>query len=586
MTIKQIQDTISRCSSDTEEIYLDLSRIFPELLSANATAGGNTLGSLNDILNGLLNGCSAYQEDERGFFEGINKKNQLLFDQLNAQMASLDQINRSVSDIRTDSEELEIISLNAMVISIKSGEKGRAFSCITENLKKLSARMIALSNELMFDEKSLLERNAELAVSFETVQQERGALVTISASGTQETLVERLAAASGELQDLSATSAQVLQPIRSAMAGIQLQDIIRQSIDQVLLALSDINTRDDGSGTASGAEAELDRVAFNCEIYGLCASITKDVSSNLKESIQVFRKNWDAVDHILETVESRRKYFIASYLDASRAAVSVGSIPLLLTSITDSFHTYITHLGAYQRGQKNMVRDSLAIVTEVKRLRSLFETIRPIIARLQHVRITQQIEVAKNPAIAAVKDTVEHMNDLIVGAEQRVEQTHKELVAFIKAIETLTATFGADTEIDNRLMERIRDDKTAFFSRMRRYQDELLSAMTNVQVYPPAFTGLCSRVDSLIGRLIERSSQLDQLVAGLEDLAAEAAERKTQLLSAAGLSSWSIHNDRFNELVQRFTITAHKQEAGARAGIATGGDTLSSIESGDVTLFF
>ena len=32
--------------------------------------------------------------------------------------------------------------------------------------------------------------------------------------------------------------------------------------------------------------------------------------------------------------------------------------------------------------------------------------VKPIISRLQHVRITQQIEVAKNPAIAAVKDTV------------------------------------------------------------------------------------------------------------------------------------------------------------------------------------
>ena len=81
-------------------------------------------------------------------------------------MTALDSIHARLEDIRNNSEELELISLNAMVISIKSGDKGRAFSCITENLKRLSASMISLSNELMLEEKKLLEKNTILEKSF------------------------------------------------------------------------------------------------------------------------------------------------------------------------------------------------------------------------------------------------------------------------------------------------------------------------------------------------------------------------------------------------------------------------------------
>ena len=53
---------------------------------------------------------------------------------------------------------MELIALNAMVVSIKSGEKGRAFSCITENLQRLSTDMIKLSGKLTYEENILLAK--------------------------------------------------------------------------------------------------------------------------------------------------------------------------------------------------------------------------------------------------------------------------------------------------------------------------------------------------------------------------------------------------------------------------------------------
>ena len=55
-----------------------------------------------------------------------------------------------------------------------------------------------------------------------------------------------------------------------------------------------------------------------------------------------------------------------------------------MRAITGDFSDYIARLNLYQRGQRSLVRDSAGIIAGVKHLRSVFDTIKPIISRLQH----------------------------------------------------------------------------------------------------------------------------------------------------------------------------------------------------------
>ena len=136
MDISQIRESIKDCSSETERIFTRMGTCFPSLLSITSGANSSTdssadssasLQRLSSVFKNLSDGFSSSQSDEVVFFEKYNAKNAQLFDSLNEKMVALDRVNERVSAIRSDSEELEIISLNAMVISIKSGEKGRAF---------------------------------------------------------------------------------------------------------------------------------------------------------------------------------------------------------------------------------------------------------------------------------------------------------------------------------------------------------------------------------------------------------------------------------------------------------------------------
>jgi hypothetical protein len=578
MDIKQIQDGMQKCSAETEKIYTRLGNCFPSLLSIQGADSSN-LPALESVFRNLSGGFSMGGDGGSGFFERYNTKNTELVRDLNEKMSALSGNNERVSAIRTDSEELEIISLNAMVISIKSGEKGRAFSCITENLKRLSARMISLSNELILDERKLVDRNEALKASFSAVIAAQNNVLGAHTVNNED-ISPAIAKASQSLKSMMDEAGMVSAPIRESMAGIQLQDIVRQSIDQIILVLREIKDI-----TATGTvEERLDKLTFDAELLDLCIRIAKDVHDHLDKSLAIFTENWKGVHEILDTVERLRLSFISEYLDSRNRSGS--SIPVILDGMTNGFSSYVSQIGIYQRGQQTMVRDSALIVSEVKHLRVIFDTIKPIIARLQHVRITQQIEVAKNPAISAVKDTVDHMSELIMQADLRVQETRTELEDFIAGIEGLTESYSASSSEDQRELERIKQEKMQFFNDMKRYQEELASLVAHFQVYPDSFQSMCAEIDGMLSELKDVVRSVEGISVHLDSFLRECSSVRIRLLNENGISDWQIHNDRFRELVKRFTITAHKEAAGKIGGFDVEDDGLDAIQSGDVTLFF
>ncbi len=581
MDIEQITAGIQDCNASTGAIFTRLATAFPALLAVTAESDeSSSLSALSGLLTRIKDGFSLEDRDESGFFREYDRRTGLLFAALSERMSALEGIHERVAAIRADSEELELISLNAMVISIKSGEKGRAFSVITENLKRLSAQLISITNNLIREEQALFARNDALKKSFSSVVSAKGLASGEHDSAVSSLIVPVLSSAEADLAEMDRTARLVNAPIRAAMAGIQLQDIVRQSNDQILLALTEMsNVKEDAT-----REDTLDRLSFDCEILEICFKIASDVEANLSSSIGTFSANWDEVHRVLDDVERKRVGFLARYLD--RRASAETSLPSLLDRIIASFSDYIAHIALYQQGQKAMVKDSSAIVGEIKTLKNLFETVSPVIARLQHVRITQQIEAAKNTAISAVRDTVAHMSDLILRSDARVQETRKELEAFIGGIGELNASFNEDSARDARELERIKRGKQDFFQGMQGYQEELAATVARLRVYPDSFGQLCGDVDALLADLRAARDTMNSVSSQFSRMIREYRAEEDRLLRDMGLREWEIRNDRLRELVKRFTITAHKEAAGEIGGFEVEGTGAEAVESGDVTLFF
>ncbi|GEM_PF-711280 len=575
MNFAEIESGVRRASDATEHIYVELGQLFPALLSFERDVGGNPVDTLTALIADLREGFASADADEAGSFASFQRRNEGLFRSLSERMAGLSGVNERVVQIRTDSEELEVISLNAMVISIKSGERGRAFSCITEHLKALSARLIRLTDDLKAGESRIVERNEGLRGSFGALTETQRGIEALGRDDETMRVRGVVEEAGSALLELAREAERVRDPIRSAMGSLQIQDIVRQSIDQVVLALDGL----DESATGEESHARLDRLSFNVEILALVEKILSDVDAHLADSVRGFARDWAEVRDRLAAVEALRSRFVSRFLDPR--SKSPDSLADILERMVSRFRDYVDRIASFQRGQRGLVRDSSVIVSEVKRLRDLFDTIKPVISRLQHVRITQQIEVAKNDAIAAVRGTVDHMSELILRADERVQSTRKELDAFISGIEELIADFASGSERDHADLERVRDGKLSFFNRMRECQEELSGAVLRLQVYPDSFQAMCRRVDALASEL----SGVEAAVASFRDEASRKRvveeQERDRALADLGIESWAIHDERFRSMVEKFTITAHKEEAGRIAGF----DVEGAAAAGEVTLF-
>ena len=81
----------------------------------------------------------------------------------------MDTIQDIILGIKDESENMEVISLNAMVVSIRSGKEGQAFSYITANLKQSSKRLIKQSDALIQYENTVQSMLKELENEIQNV---------------------------------------------------------------------------------------------------------------------------------------------------------------------------------------------------------------------------------------------------------------------------------------------------------------------------------------------------------------------------------------------------------------------------------
>ena len=270
MNLKEIQSQIQGYSEKTEEIFMNLGERFPLLLNREENSSMDLLLNMFSVLE-TANQKSSTMEKE--FFDSYDQKYKPLFLDLNDKITELSNVNSNVRKIKENSEEMELIALNAMVISIKSGEKGRAFSSITESLKQLSSDMNIYSNKLREEERELLKQIKELKTIFDSLmssQKELSSAGFTSASDVSSLITK----ASGPLKEIKEIISSVYPPIQSAMEGLQMQDIIRQALEHIHLCLDEC-----GKINLSGEVNEnlLDNITFNISLLKLSVSVLEDI---------------------------------------------------------------------------------------------------------------------------------------------------------------------------------------------------------------------------------------------------------------------------------------------------------------------
>ena len=345
MEIIEVSRTLEETSAKIEDMFLSLADKFSALLNKK---GGTSLEELISALNELKESNDKASEKEDALFNGFDKHYSALYSNLNQKIEDLNELDTMVKEIKNDSEEMELITLNAMVISIKSGEKGLAFSCITENLKRLSNQMLQYANHLLTEEDELLRNISDLENIIKAVldcQKKLSVLGTSSSEG----LLALIKNSSEALNGMSDLAADVYFPIQKTMEALQLQDIIRQALEHVLLCLQDFSKINENE---QRVEEILDNVSFNVELLQIAQSVLDDIIGHLDEITEVFDSNWEKVSKMLTSIEEKRQAFLKRFL--AEGEDNSESMLLAIERIQSKFSVILEEFINFQNSQRNL----------------------------------------------------------------------------------------------------------------------------------------------------------------------------------------------------------------------------------------
>ena len=571
MDLNSLLNSVNEISRLSERYFMDLGNLFPSLLNKEISP---SLKNLQGVIKTLGENNAKSVATENELFGGMEDKYSPLFEELNKKIETLDELDKFIAGVKEDSEQMELIALNAMVISIKSGEKGQAFSRITENLQRLSNDMFQYSDQLLNEEKLLIGHIKNLKDIFSGILDSQKTVSSQGSAGTSG-IDSIISSITEPLSFMDSSLESIYPPIQKAMENLQLQDIIRQGLDHVKACLQEVKT----SPEIAGSDAELDSICFNIALYELCVDVLNDIIDYFTKGFDNFDQNWGKVTSKLKNIETQKNDFTTRFLSIESG--SKENITVRLDVVIDQFKKLINEFNNYHLVQKDLLHVTQSITEKARTMFSVFENLRPVMSRLHHVRILQQIEVAKNEAIKQVKDSVTDMDNLINASNKSLDLMEKLLSMFIRESSVLLDSFTDSITLDNQKMLTLRKNKTSYFDELQKSQTSLSSIISNFEVFPEGFEAKCKMVNTDLSGLSELKAKLEQCRDSLAARKDELSEKRSILLKQKNLDGWDIKNSNFSEIINHFTITAHKEAAGKIGGF----EIEHGAEQGEITFF-
>lgn len=592
---KDLLSKLENLESESEKIYLNLgqrlSDLFKELergfaessqLISYFAAGQSGAEKLEEysLVEEIITEAREVIEEAAVFFNEMQERDNVLFSSINEGIDHLSSLDGRIENIRDDSIEMELISLNAMTVALKAGLGGRAFSYITEELKKLSSRTIIYTEELTRSGASILKDFLE----FRKLVGEIQAFQQRFFGDFQEKLnkcfdrynmgVKQLAEMLfGVIEEAKA----VKKPLYRIMEEVQLQDIIKQSLEHVLLSLKEF----DLDPEAEYNEHLLDELSFVEKIPRLCQDLLDDISLKIRQSRDLFSTNLTDIRSTLRDVEEQRGAFLEYFTDKGENELEGGALEQMFAESVGVLKELLSGIDRSMTGKKAIGRDGNRIIENITVLKTGFENFFEIIDRFYAIEVASRIQVAKQEVLKDRTETVNEMTRLTSRIDDDVKEALRILKDALTKIYRNINRYSDKVEMEMSVVQETADCIKSSYDRLMFSKTTLADTLKNFSVYSERFLSLldASEGDILhLGMLVKVISEVKDELA---DVQARAETLKGEVLQDMGLQEWQIKDDKLRTMIERFTIFSHKKVAGELGGFEV---EEGSLEGG-LTLF-
>lgn len=569
-------DSFAAVTRSTESVYLRMGQAFPSLIRELESSFGTERTLAQGELSRVIDEAMGAIRDHEAQVTLDEVQSRGVFSNLEHQLAALGTLSSHIDEIREDSVLMELFSLNALVIAVKAGPSGQAFSCITSELKKLSNHTMVLTDTIANREASLSEAFLDFQASLTALgRQEQAAIGEFLSHihGIFDGLGSETSQLLGGLEAISRKSDAVKGPLVKIMIDIQDQDRIRQSLDHVVLSLQEFQRVDEGATI----EARLDELSLLEILPDLSALVLDEVSDQILHNRDSFGRFLGEARSQMEGLEAELGAYVGHQYTRGQATRLEG----LFRSGSDVYSAFVARTEALQRNRELLVRKSATLQKKVSELVDSLTAFQDILAKFRNIDLASRIQVARQAALASMKDNAAGMSGLTRKIDLDVTQAMAVTSSFFSEVQALFSAYREQLAVRVRKDQEFNRRLHETMGRLEDTQGVMDRSIRESRVFSHAFTDqfVASERDlvTLDNLLTEIATQ--KQVLGV--IKARVVDQKSRLLAGQGLTEWRLAPDKLKAMVSRFTIFTHKQFAAELGNF----EVEQGVESGEVTLF-
>ncbi|MDI6716348.1 MAG: methyl-accepting chemotaxis protein [Actinomycetota bacterium] len=577
----------------TEEVFLKIGENLPAI-HEDLRGLGNEIENLLEYFSKESGLITNGGKESSGDLDRLNHASEYLikmaseqgdaFVKMSEMMKRIDNIRSSTEGIREFAVEMEMLSLNAAIVAIKAGESGRTLNPITAELKKMANTSISLIDEIVETSRQLTEKynlfqelSEKQAYSCKTDAEKISRGLTVNYKVLQNTILMLV----DRLQKILEVVKGSKQPIDIIMNTLQVQDILKQCTDHVRLSLEKASSRvDEISGdvqiTSIQPDQIFDIISFQEKVPQLCVQLLDDIDERLKDSISDLKGGFGKINDLLQSVSAYSEGKDSSTVNDS-----------LLQEIDHSFkdvedivmQTAVMIQNSAQSWDK-LWSTALGLETMLEILEKQFTRLRKL-TNFHFINIPIKIEVARSADLSKDGELAERVEGLAGYISNEMRQAHRGIMEdyhFLNQMVASMSKYKLDIERD---LDAIALNIDELLSNFYRAKEKVKTTFASMCTHVSRLAQLTQvGLDDLerINSLIERNRELKE---GFKDLSEMVGDIRDMVASAVGNVDWQLHDGSLRDIVDRFTVLAHKQIAEDLYNLNVEGGS----KEGDVVLF-
>lgn len=473
----------------------------------------------------------------------------------NVRVENVLEVIYKIKDRITD---IELISMNAIIFSEKLGEEGKAFGVISDNIMNFSNKVDKEYKLMEENATALGEWNITFTDRLHTLleyhkrltTEQVGEFVNIFKSVFDSLEMIRLV-----LGELNATVHLAVEPIHELMVKIQIQDILRQGLENVqkcLQALTESNQKYCPDNDCS-QERKMNMLAFNQALSRMLVDLFLNIKSSMQESLIEIEAPVNLMHSQLAGLVEDESALSEFFGGEAQETNAIREIFNRVNTFLRDFHKELQELEVRMHGFTDINDTFYEQIAGIERRIGI---IHKSVDHLQRLNLMSRIELgrldmSRTAFVSQIQGITEKVAQEVNKNDEFIAQLRFKLQGDLQQFQVVL-----DTNI-----ERVRDMMSVVESASEKLgiiQDLIVDSIkpigtTSVRLYEEILA-----IHEMMGFRYGMEDRLSKIEENLQIIAIQMQEDYEHGLQEFGLDSWENHSDSLREVLSHFTIHSER----------------------------